>query len=104
MYCPKCGDVLVESSRGQLECARGKMPISKHLEGELRRAYPESALTPAASLGERPSGIGFAYCPGCGEKLTPSLDCPECGRSLWTWRFHLVELHPHWDDATKDWT
>jgi hypothetical protein len=103
MYCPKCGDVLVDTSAG-LECERGKTPLSKFLEGELRRAYPLDGRAPTAKPRGRPQGIGIVYCPGCGEPLGPRLDCPACGRSLWAWRFHLVELHPHWDEACGKWS
>lgn len=103
MYCPKCGDGLVETE-GTYVCVRGEMELSRHLADRLRASFvsePEIPEEPAErnEIRYRVSLYGMRFCPGCGvhsvKKSPFDLRCPRCERSLSPFIYELTEFHPH---------
>jgi ribosomal protein S27E len=98
LHCPKCGDVLAESTSGTLRCARGQMELSQELGERLLECYVLHARTPREKPFAFPVG-GVWFCPACGvptqERNPGDVRCTACSRSLAEFLHALVELHPH---------
>jgi hypothetical protein len=97
MFCPKCGDELVEVE-GELTCVRGNMKLSQNLAARLTECYVDGVSTPREQTFS--FGIGGEwFCPGCGtqarEKPRGVIRCAECERSLNEFLHDLTEKHPH---------
>jgi uncharacterized Zn finger protein (UPF0148 family) len=109
LHCPKCGEILTESSNGSLECARGRMELARELEQRLRDCYIKKVRDPkdvTFTHRGKPHPIGGSwFCPGCGvaaQELTPGdLRCPVCSRSLVEFAYSLIERHPHFDGVSS---
>jgi hypothetical protein len=103
LYCPRCGELLVRSDSGELECRSGQMGLSEDMEERLIARYIEcsrTAMREVFTYGDRPQAVGGSWhCPGCSAGITESspgvLTCDECGQSLVDFIYHLVERHPH---------
>jgi hypothetical protein len=102
LYCPRCGELLVRSDSGELQCRRGQMGLSEDMEERLIAKYIERTRTAVRSVftyGDRPQAAGgIWHCPGCSSAVTESspgvLMCLGCGQSVVNFVYHLVELHP----------
>src|SRR5262245_10351433 len=97
MYCPKCGVTLAEQPGQPLTCVPGDMSLSPDLERRLRAYYLEGG---SARTQPFPSVVGGDwFCPACGVRTTEAtpgdVRCPSCSRSLASFIYALVELHPH---------
>ena len=97
MFCPKCGDGLVEIE-GWLTCVRGNMALRHELAAKLE----ECLITRTRWPSDKPWPVGIGgrwFCPGCGtpapEREKGVVRCQECGRSLNEFIYALVEIHPH---------
>ena len=97
MFCPKCGDTLVEKN-GVLTCVRGNMPLSPKLNRDFHDCFATNTRQPRESHWKNRIG-GAWYCPGCGVRTTEEepgvVRCPSCKRNLGEFLLHLIELHPH---------
>ena len=101
MYCPRCGDLLTMSTDGELQCTRGDMQLSKHLEQRLREVYELDLRFPEKHVLDKERGGWF--CPKCGVRLERSAEvyaCPNCSRTIGEFVFELIELHPHHREPT----
>ena len=105
MYCPKCGDVL-EERYGTFVCIRGDMPLSRGMAEGLYTHFISKSEIPEAFRTVRRLGAGRWYCPACGvlmrEDSSHEVRCPECGRDIGPFAYHLIELHPHLGDGCVD--
>ena len=97
MFCPKCGDELVEVN-GELTCVRGKMGLNGRLTERFTECFVEKTREPAAKRWGRKWTRDW-FCPGCGVRAVNEEDgavrCPECGRHLGDFLYELTEIHPH---------
>lgn len=98
MFCPKCGDTMVERN-GVLTCVRGDMPLSPKLNQDLHDCFVANTRQPIEKQHYNYRIGGTWYCPGCGvlttEDETGAIRCPRCKRNLREFMHHLIELHPH---------
>lgn len=96
MFCPKCGDSLVEVN-GELTCIRGNMVLSVRMRRDLDECFVARSRMPSEEHFDFRWG-GNWFCPGCGAKMEESdgaVTCPECQRNMSTFLKHLIDLHPH---------
>jgi uncharacterized Zn finger protein (UPF0148 family) len=97
MFCPKCGEKLIETENGRLVCKSGQMELTQELENRLRECYETKSRKPRESKFDFQIG-GNWFCPECGI-LTKEKDgcvrCPQCGSNINEFIFSLIEHHPH---------
>jgi uncharacterized Zn finger protein (UPF0148 family) len=94
MFCPWCGDALVESGN-TLECRRGGMQLSAALRQQLDEVFVQRSRRGKAL---RVKFQGAWHCPGCGAPTVVDdghIRCVTCGELLDEFIYPLVELHPH---------
>src|SRR4029077_12303911 len=89
MYCPKCGDQMVED--GEIfTCVKGRSPTSIDLARRLRE-YEEKGRNAILSVSNRSFRFGgLWFCPCCATDLQEQelgFYCAGCGRSLDKWLF-----------------
>ena len=100
MFCPKCGDELIER-RGELTCVRGGMTMSQYLSKRLHECYVLELRAPREIPWTRAIG-GDWFCPACGvhmpEEPPGVVRCPQCGRSLNEFIYELIERCAHTRD------
>ena len=79
-------------------CVRGGMELSRDMAERLNACFVAKSEDPE-DLRLSVTVGGRWYCPGCGvpmkEEVSGVVRCPQCGRNLGKFLFHLVELHPH---------
>ena len=96
MFCPKCGDELIEAEDG-ISCVRGEMILSPHLALRFKQCFIDRVDRPREARFSFPVG-GRWFCPGCGVEMLEEdghIRCPRCNCSLNEFIHQLVELHPH---------
>ena len=96
MFCPKCGDELINHPRGMF-CKRGNMQLSKHLSSRLMNCFVLKTEEPSDHQFKIKLGVNF-FCPGCGVRTVEEdgyIRCPECHLSMNEFVFRLIEMHPH---------
>ena len=96
MFCPKCGDELVQTER-ELTCLKGRMGLSQHLTKRFVDCYILRLDKPREFKFSSLIG-GKWFCPGCGVTAVEEngfIKCPKCGLSLNEFIRQLVELHVH---------
>ncbi len=102
MFCPKCGDELVEMN-DRLVCRSGRMELSQELAKRLRECF----VARSRKLNEIKFGFrigGNWFCPQCGvptEEADGCVRCPQCGSNLNEFMFALTELAPHLGQGTE---
>lgn len=96
MFCPMCGDTLVNVN-GELTCVRGGMGLSRDMERRLAECYVARSRRPREARATFQWG-GTWHCPGCGvraEEREGTVRCPQCGLCMNEFLFLLIERHPH---------
>ena len=97
MFCPMCGDVLIDRAGG-LICERGNMLLSPNLSQRLSECYEVESRSPQEKSFSFFIG-GTWFCPGCRtqvvEKEKGILRCSSCGRWLNEFIYELIELSSH---------
>lgn len=99
MYCPKCGDVLVEEG-ATYSCRRGEMQMSQHMANCLRDSFVLRCVPPEQAVATSFRWGGQWYCPGCGVLMseitgTNGVECPRCRGNLGPFIYGLIEHNPH---------
>jgi hypothetical protein len=102
MYCPRCARPLTLQDE-VWRCERGEMELSRSLGLRLAARFATGGGEEPAADSSAPVG-GHWYCPACGVPMDGDARCPACMRSLRTFLFELVELHPHADAGSRDGT
>jgi rubrerythrin len=85
------------SDRGETYCEAGDMILSVAMERDLREVFVEK-VRPSVRKPSHGKWGGRWFCPGCGVEMlaqNESVQCPNCGRCLDPFLYHLIELHPH---------
>ncbi len=97
MYCPKCGELLVDVE-GELTCLAGEMGLARLMAEELYDCFVAGTRQPVERAFHFRWG-GNWFCPGCGVKMIEpeqgAVICPQCHKNISTYLHQLIELHPH---------
>lgn len=97
MFCPKCGETLVDVA-GELTCPRGNMGLSQKMASDLYECFVTETRLPK----EREYNFQWGetwFCPGCGIQMIEgdkgAVRCPQCHKNLSEFIYNLIERHPH---------
>ncbi len=97
MFCPKCGDELLETADERLVCKSGGLELTRELGDRLRECFVSKSRKPREYKLDFQVG-GNWFCPECGistEEEDGCVRCPRCRSNLNEFMFSLIEYHPH---------
>ncbi len=98
MFCPKCGDLMVES-QDTLFCVKGNMFLSQNMLNKLNDVFIHKIRAPEKHKMLTGSG-GKWFCPNHGKKMVNKdgyACCPICELGISEFIYELTRLNPHLD-------